>query len=324
MQGRLIGYRDKVYGNYEPKLDSDEWKFAKEAMDILENGGIPYGIAPGNHDGPREYVNYNKIFPISLWENKKWFGGNFPEGKSQNTYFLLSHLGIVFLFLQIELEPLAPEIQWANDILKKYPNHKVIMTSHNYMIPNGDRMNRDRIWNEVLKNYTNVFLMFCGHHTGESWRIDNNSNGDPILQILTDFQSRRNNEWEGTLRSLEFDLTSNKLQTSIYNAHEDIYPKCADPGDCKFGTENALGEYTVNNDTVVTKDSVVSLQKRKRRSNAFRVTRHYDLKGRTIPSLKWKEEWEYEDKPLSIYLIQIYDGGGRVVVNQKTFGTGSD
>ncbi len=49
------------------------WDIIDEVYHIFRNNNIPFSVARGNHDDQREL---NRIFPISYFNDKSWFGGH--------------------------------------------------------------------------------------------------------------------------------------------------------------------------------------------------------------------------------------------------------
>lgn len=131
----------------------DQWLAASEAMYLLDDAGIPYGTALGNHDvykdaGPGEkiytaqgcstspvepcdamdYINY---FNPTRYEDEPWFGGASPSALSNYQLFTVN--GQEFMFLHLPVDPWEEEIDWAQGILDAHPDAATAVTTHRYL-----------------------------------------------------------------------------------------------------------------------------------------------------------------------------------------------
>jgi hypothetical protein len=170
-----------------------QWKRADTAIKTIENPtltgltqGVPYGICVGNHDQtPLASANgtttfYNKYFGSSRFTGRSYYGGH-SGTNNDNHYQLLSAGGIDFLVICPEYDQSTGfsasggALSWAENLVKSYPNRKVIVLSH--YVANGDASFSTQglaLYNR-LKVYSNFILMIGGHHTantGESRRSD--------------------------------------------------------------------------------------------------------------------------------------------------------
>jgi co-chaperonin GroES (HSP10) len=227
------------------KWESSEWDTASKAYSLLEKENIPYTIIPGNHDvdegdvSSSKFNKYNEIFPLSRFNTKPWFGGNYME--YQNNYQLLSVDGIDFIILNVEVDPPDDVLNWANGILEKYKNRKAIFTTHNYLQDkNGERNpethfrengnSGEEIWNKVIKENCNVFLVLSGHfhnEDGENRLISSNKCGNEVNQIIQDYQGRENGG-NGLLRIYNFYPAKQELSVSTYSTVLDKYEEDQD------------------------------------------------------------------------------------------------
>ena len=95
--------------------DYDQWYFADMAMDVI-NGKIPYGVLPGNHDQPTDL--FNRYFGFERFYGDDWYGGHYGN-TNDNNFQLVSTGSIDFIFMQLQFEPPAEVINWADGILDK-------------------------------------------------------------------------------------------------------------------------------------------------------------------------------------------------------------
>lgn len=238
--------------------------------------GIPYGVAVGNHDvrpngDPNgSIIGYTKYFGRKHFEGRPYYGGSFNnEESSRNHYDLFTANGENFIVLYLVFnDPAKKEFydvaleekvhQWGAEVLDKYADRKAIVVSHSMLKPNketsesnfkaGVGLNPDpgsftkqgkRIY-EKFKHSPNVFLMLCGHVSGEAVREDV-FEGRKIITILTDYQGRRNNPFtendrnggNGILRVMKFDQGKQTLNTRTFIPFKDRIEEEADQ-DSKF------------------------------------------------------------------------------------------
>lgn len=210
--------------------DSSAWQYAAKAMYALEQPlpglpqGIPYGMAVGNHDqtpGQRPVTgstaSYNRYFGISHFSGKSWYGGHYGNNNDCH-YDLLSAGGIDFVFVYFEYDMMDEDTEgmndWAESILKKYPNRKAVVVCH-AVIQNNQKAGTNekgfpafskqaQRFFDRLKHCPNLFLMLGGHvgSNGEGYRQDGYA-GNMIRSMLSDYQGRENGG-HGLMRLLTF------------------------------------------------------------------------------------------------------------------------
>ena len=215
-------------------LENSEWETASKAFSLLEKSNIPYGIIPGNHDTDKvddsttEFTKYNEIFSLNRFINKSWFGGNFHA--YQNNYQLIQVGEIPFIILNLEVDPDGDVLRWADAVLSEYKDRKAVITTHAYLKDDTDERSQvphfrtngnsgENIWNKIIINNCNVFLVLSGHfHTndGENRLISTNDCGAVVYQVAQDYQDRENGG-SGLLRIYKFYPKKQKIFVSTYS-----------------------------------------------------------------------------------------------------------
>ncbi|MBL0273815.1 MAG: DNRLRE domain-containing protein [Chitinophagaceae bacterium] len=225
-------------GDNPPGADKQiEWKRADTSMKIIENpsvsitDGIPYGICVGNHDqgtiGDPNSTNtyYNQYFGETRFTGRGYYGGHYSTN-NDNHYELFSGGGVDFIHISIEYYPngttpsLQPVLDWADALLKAYPNRKGILSSHNILgtsNPANFQGPGQKIYDD-LKDNPNLILMLAGHVAGEGRRTDV-FGGNTIHTLMADYQSGYTNGGNGYLRIMQFLPAQNLLSVKTYSPY---------------------------------------------------------------------------------------------------------
>lgn len=218
-----------------------EWATAARAMHRLEDPdttglpeGIPYTITVGNHDqepqGDPDGATrlYNDNFGVGHFEEKSYYGGYF--GTNNDNHYELFETG-PYKFISISLEFNGPTasrnsrelLQWADALLKRYPERRGIVTTH-YLMGSGNpgpwSPDGAAIYN-ALKDNPNLDLMFGGHVRGEGWRTDT-FNGNTVQSFLQDYQFYENGG-NGYLRIFTFSPRHDEIRVRTYSPWLDAF-----------------------------------------------------------------------------------------------------
>ncbi len=201
---------------------------AIEGYRIIEQSGIPFGVAPGNHDydawramenpdpdglsdSPVMFhigglTNFTRIFgsDSEFFRDKDWYIGGYNGGSSSVQLF--SAGGYRFLHLAFEMQAGDEVLVWAQSVLDQYPGVPAIISTHDYLSARGERRpsnNMDlalldpehnnyaeEIWEKFISKNDQILLLLCGHQPGQSLRIDENDAGNEVIQMLADYQIR--------------------------------------------------------------------------------------------------------------------------------------
>lgn len=207
-----------------------EWKRADTAMSFIEDPlttnlpeGISYTMAVGNHDQwPTGDPNgttifYNQYFGASRFGSRAYWGGNYLQN-ADNNFQLFSASGYDFLVISLEYDGNNANpgvLFWADSLLQAYPNRKGIIVSHYLLNINGTFGAQGAAVYAALRPNPNLFLMLCGHVSGEAHRTDV-YNGDTTHTILSDFQSRPSGG-AGWMRFMTLSPEFNTLTVKTYS-----------------------------------------------------------------------------------------------------------
>ena len=208
--------------NVDVASNTTQWTNANTAWNILETGGLAYGLAAGNHDGaPSGTATFNSYFGASRFTGKPYYGGHYGSD-NDNHYALFSASGMNFIVVFIEYDDAMtttdhPVLQWANGLLQTYSNRRAIVVSHNML--NGGTSTTystqgQTIYN-ALKGNPNLFLMLGGHLDVAARRTDT-LNGNTVYTLRSDYQSV-DSQQSGYLRLMRFSPTDDMIYVRTYS-----------------------------------------------------------------------------------------------------------
>ncbi len=162
-----------------------------------------------------------------------WYGGWHGQEagdprQNKDNYELFSAGGLDFLILHLEYRHAGrTRSSGPTRLSTQYPDRRVIICTHAFLNTSNTRptspVRPDRrdsalqiVWTQLVKPNCNVFIVVNGHYPGEGRRTDLNDCGDPVHQVLTDYQSRANGG-DGWLRYYTFKPTENKIYAYTYS-----------------------------------------------------------------------------------------------------------
>ena len=243
---------DLVNANQNPKL----WQATSKAFEVLD-GKTPYVLCTGNHDygGPKatadsRETHLSEYFPMD--RNPAWKGVLVEAGVSAAGQKSLENAAYQFtvpggqkvLVVSIQFAPTDQNLEWVRSVAKKYADHFVILTTHNYQhslsMKNVRSTNRaykvlkedgntgEDIWQKLVKSTPNIRMVISGHiskpddFTGcVGWRTDLNDAGKTVYQMLFDTQALGGgwggNGGDGWLRMLEFTPDMKHVKAYTYS-----------------------------------------------------------------------------------------------------------
>jgi hypothetical protein len=215
--------------------DHKQFVIASEGMDILNKAGIPFAIALGNHDTAavreggsaapgktntnlRITPTFNTYFPPSRFTK---FSGSYEPGKMDNAYHIFTAGGLNWLVINLELWPRTQIVDWAKTVVQDHPHHNVIILTHSHLTAKstieptnggyGDN-SPQFVFNNLMKPYANVRLVFSGHIGSHGYRTDPGASGNTVYQFLQCYHDNQANP----TRLLEIDTTNRTIKSRVY------------------------------------------------------------------------------------------------------------
>jgi len=202
-----------------------QWMDADSAMNLLDPAGIPYSVGPGNHDLPiySSPSYYNDYFGISRFTGKSWYGGYYGSD-NYNNYSLFSASGMDFILINLQYDPTAAMLDWADALLKANTGRRAIVVSHSILNVNNTFTSEGTGIFNALKDNSNLFLMLCGHmHSasdGAAYCAETGDDGNTIHIMLADYQDYPNGG-NGYLRILRFSPADDRIYATTYSTYID-------------------------------------------------------------------------------------------------------
>lgn len=222
-----------------PKQDtlSFELPKAREAYQLISDAGLPFGVAPGNHDydamwsvegyqpdystipeRERPFVaaigtlhvggldNFRSVFgdDTAFFNDKPWYVASYNGGTSSAQVFTAG--GYEFLHIALEMQPGDEVLRWADSVIETHKGKPTIISTHDYLNTQGQRVANplvdlaaadpdgnngpQQMWDKLFSQHSQIFLVLCGHQHGQNYRQDDNTYGQPVHQVLADYQDR--------------------------------------------------------------------------------------------------------------------------------------
>lgn len=235
-----------------------QWGHVSNALRVLDDAGVPNTVVAGNHDfnnATGGFTEYDQTFPPSRYANAAWtpatarYGGYLGENlfgpdpidrRNMNNFALFSAGGRDFLVLNLEWEASQQVVDWATKVLAAYPDRLAILVTHSFVQLNGNRRTTaerpggtptNQLWTEFVSQQCQIRLVLNGHFhngdAGEARRTDPNRCGDPVHQILSNYQSRANGG-DGWLRYYTIDPGASTITARTYSPKLGSYETDAD------------------------------------------------------------------------------------------------
>ncbi len=232
------GYRNdgNLAGTFYSVPKLTEWRVAKEAISQLDNTDVTYSLCRGNHDDyiidyffnvPEYTDRFEGVGGFFIDADAKWtdiegvdksreadnpeayvywdsLTGMRHEETIVNSWMTKEICGTKYLFITIDFNPTDKVLDWVNETLAAYPDHRAIITTHAYLGSKGDLIKDDKgntmylfgnsgdeMWEKVLRKHKNVFMVVSGHVgvTDLVYSYQTGDHGNKVLQVLVDPQS---------------------------------------------------------------------------------------------------------------------------------------
>jgi len=217
--------------------DEAQYAHQSDGLKALDDAGFPYVTCLGNHDTAavkvdggsaapgnvnanlRNTTRYNTYFPPSRF---KWLSGTYETGKIDNAYHIFTAGGLKWLVINLELWARTSAVDWAKTIVAKYPDHNVIFLTHAHLNADGSIQQNNGgygdnspqyVFDQAMKPYANVRLVFSGHTGTHGYRTDTGTHGNTVYQFLQCYHDTSNSP----TRLLQIDTKNGTLKTWVFS-----------------------------------------------------------------------------------------------------------
>ncbi|MDR0405991.1 MAG: metallophosphoesterase [Clostridiales bacterium] len=193
-------------GDIINKNENSQWAIARDAYNVLL-GEVPFVPVVGNHDvlvgNNRSSHEFNTYFPYATYAAIPGFGGSYPAGKMDNSYYFFTVGDVKYLVLGLNYCPDDKELTWADAVVAANPECTVIVSVHNYLGRDGELTSRkpgddvfyfegantgDMVWEKFVKKHSNISLVVSGHVSNPDLvvKTDTGVNGNTVQQVMCD------------------------------------------------------------------------------------------------------------------------------------------
>ena len=236
---------DVGHTNYQEERANKQWTAAKEAISIMD-GELPYSLIRGDgHDG---IEMFNKYFANHEGYTQN-ISGYYEEGRIDNVYHTFKIGEVDYMLLCLDHGTKDDVLVWANEVVAAHPNHRVIVTTHQYMRSDGtlsslgtggnatayDPNNNaaDGLWDKFLSKHPNICMVMCGHSDVDGVKVTKQTadHGNEVTQILVNPQTMDAEYYQGSkgmVAMLYFSADGQNVQVEYYSTIKGTYYPCDD------------------------------------------------------------------------------------------------
>jgi hypothetical protein len=222
-----------------------EWFAVHKILGQLD-GVVPYSVVGGNHDigqkgsADSRETGFNKFFGVKRFEGEPWYGGQMGD-TNDNNYCYFSAGGMDFLVLSLEFGPRDETLAWANEVVQKHPDRRIIVVTHSYLTNKNKRSvpggkwglekygeitgnTGEEMWQKFVKKHNNIFMVLCGHvfSPGTGRQVSVGENGNIVHEVLGNYQ-KQYPFGGGWLRIMKFIPAENRVEVSTYSTMSNKY-----------------------------------------------------------------------------------------------------
>jgi hypothetical protein len=239
-----------------------EWDFLAASYAPLQ--GFPLLLTSGNHDLGIEGKALDRSSGMHIRFNEAWAGNTgalsevMTPGSIENAFYAIDFGPLKLGVLMLEWSPRGRTVAWANEVLKRNADRRVIVATHAYMYHDDTRydfaarrdsqhwnplvygtalgqgaaeQNHDgeMLWNNLIRRHANVFLVVSGHVLvdGTGLLSSTGDAGNTVHQVLVNYQMLEEGGL-GYLRLLEILPDGRQLRMKTYSPSLGVFSYAKD------------------------------------------------------------------------------------------------
>ena len=207
----------------------------------LQDAGIPAVATIGDHDynsfATRDSTNYDKYFTSDmLYTNDEFtLGGYMSEDSIMNGYYYLTVDGEKYIIMNLEVQPQDETLAWANDIVEKNPDCRVVVATHRYIARPDCRYvavsynhgnSGQQMWDKFVSKHKNIAMVVCGHAESSGYNANyaEGANGNKVLQVNCDLQNTdQSYKTAAAVLIGRFKNDASQVSFNLYSTHRNLF-----------------------------------------------------------------------------------------------------
>ncbi|MBE6642304.1 MAG: hypothetical protein E7615_01470 [Ruminococcaceae bacterium] len=219
-----------------------EWENVRKEYFRL-NGIIDYTLVRGDHDIKDDNIanngddtkKYDRYFGVDEYltrlkqPDSDYYKGD--DGSITNSYRAIEIGGNKYLIVTLDKNASKNVLAWADAAMSKYPEHKIILTTHCYLEANGkpgtDATVKGTTLFNQFKKHKNLEMIISGHMYayGVVWTKQEGTNGNVINQLLVNPQGQTFDANGATcmIAMLYFSADGTDVEVRYYSAYNNSY-----------------------------------------------------------------------------------------------------
>ncbi len=259
------------------KVLTVETPMARRGYELIA-GKTPFSVVPGNHDYDAMWTdashppapvfkdmsslgelhaggldNFRSVFSdqSAFFKGKPWYVASHDGGADSAQIFTAG--GYRFLHIGLQFDPPNASLEWAASVIKRYPGLPTIVSTHDFLETDGQRLPNpiidnhlvdpddntpQMVWDKFISRNDQIFLVLCGHEHAQAFRADDNASGHKVYQVLADYQSRHQTAddagykrfhpeegiGDGWMRLMSFDMSTPTPRVHVHT-YSTVYKK---------------------------------------------------------------------------------------------------
>lgn len=249
-------------GDLTDRNSPEEWDFLRASLaPIAQN--FPLLLTTGNHDVGDEGSTNSRDSLLTNYFDEAWAQSSgalravMTKGSVENAFYSLDAGKFRLGVLMLEWSPRQVAVDWANQVLTRFREHRVIVATHAYVYDDStryDHVNRadqqwgpyaygtaqgalaedgnhdgEMLWNALVRRHPGVFLVVSGHVLGQgTGRLTSRGDaGNAVHQILVNYQMLDQGGL-GYLRYFEVYPDGRTLHMKTYSPSLGLYSHAAE------------------------------------------------------------------------------------------------